>query len=297
MANLELLSRGKVRDIYRCGEGLLLMVASDRISAFDVVMDEPIPQKGRVLTSMSTYWMKELRGIAPNHLIEVDPANFPDTVRQASNVDWQSGRAMVVRQADMLPVECIVRGYVAGSAWKEYRESGTVHKVPVPAGLELGSRLPEPVFTPSTKATTGHDENISYADMVQIVGVNTAGEARRICLDAYLLAAERAGSRGFLVADTKFELGFVDGVLVLADEVLTPDSSRFWKADDWKPGTDLPSYDKQPVRDWLEGTGWDKVPPPPGLPADVVESTSRRYITAYEAITGNDLNEWYGNVV
>ncbi|MCL4443363.1 MAG: phosphoribosylaminoimidazolesuccinocarboxamide synthase [Actinobacteria bacterium] len=294
MTDLELLSRGKVRDIYRCGDGMLLMVASDRISAFDVVLDEAIPQKGRVLTSMSTYWMKELREVAPNHLVAVDPESFPDAVKQAGNVDWSSGRAMVVRQAEMLPVECIVRGFLAGSAWKEYSTLGTIHKMPVPAGLELGSRLPEPLFTPSTKATTGHDENISYNDMVSIVGEDVADEAKRICLDAYSLAAQQAQSRGFLVADTKFELGFVDGVLTLSDEVLTPDSSRFWKEDDWQPGTDLPSYDKQPVRDWLESTGWNKVPPPPSLPEDVVESTSRRYITAYEDITLNKLDDWYG---
>ncbi len=294
MTDLELLSRGKVRDIYRCGDGMLLMVASDRISAFDVVLDEVIPQKGRVLTSMSTYWMKELREVAPNHLVAVDPESFPDAVKRSGNVDWSSGRAMVVRQAEMLPVECIVRGFLAGSAWKEYSTLGTIHKMPVPAGLELGSRLPEPLFTPSTKATTGHDENISYNDMVSIVGEDVADEAKRICLDAYSLAAQQAQSRGFLVADTKFELGFVDGVLTLSDEVLTPDSSRFWKEDDWQPGTDLPSYDKQPVRDWLESTGWNKVPPPPSLPEDVVESTSRRYITAYEDITLNKLDDWYG---
>ncbi len=294
MADLELLSSGKVRDIYRCGDGMLLMVASDRISAFDVVLDEAIPQKGRVLTSMSTYWMNELREVAPNHLVAVDPESFPDVVKQADNVDWRSGRAMVVRQAEMLPVECIVRGFLAGSAWKEYSTSGTIHKMPVSAGLELGSRLPEPLFTPSTKATTGHDENISYNDMVNIVGEDVADKAKRICLDAYNLAAQQAQSRGFLVADTKFELGFVDGVLTLSDEVLTPDSSRFWKEDDWQPGTDLPSYDKQPVRDWLESTGWNKVPPPPNLPEDVVESTSRRYITAYEDITLNKLDDWYG---
>ncbi len=294
MADLELLSRGKVRDIYRCGDGMLLMVASDRISAFDVVLKEAIPQKGRVLTSMSTYWMEELKEVAPNHLIAVDPESFPDAVKDANNVDWRSGRAMVVRQAEMLPVECIVRGFLAGSAWKEYSASGTIHKMPIPGGLELGSRLPEPLFTPSTKATTGHDENISYNDMVGIVGEDVANEAKRICLDAYNLAADQAQSRGFLVADTKFELGFVDGVLTLADEVLTPDSSRFWREDDWKPGTDLPSYDKQPVRDWLEATGWDKTPPPPSLPEDVVEATSNRYVTAYEAITLKRLDDWYG---
>ena len=226
MTDLELLSRGKVRDIYRCGDGMLLMVASDRISAFDVVLDEAIPQKGRVLTSMSTYWMKELREVAPNHLVAVDPESFPDAVKRSGNVDWSSGRAMVVRQAEMLPVECIVRGFLAGSAWKEYSTLGTIHKMPVPAGLELGSRLPEPLFTPSTKATTGHDENISYNDMVSIVGEDVADEAKRICLDAYSLAAQQAQSRGFLVADTKFELGFVDGVLTLSDEVLTPSPPR-----------------------------------------------------------------------
>ncbi|MCL5948805.1 MAG: phosphoribosylaminoimidazolesuccinocarboxamide synthase [Actinobacteria bacterium] len=292
--DLELLQRGKVRDIYRCGEGLLLMVASDRISAFDVILDEAIPGKGRVLTAMSAHWMEMLQEVAPNHLVAVDPDDFPPEIRSSDDVDWRSGRAMVVRQASMLPVECIVRGYLAGSAWKEYAQSGTVHKMPVPSGLELGSQLPEPMFTPSTKATSGHDENISYDEAAGIIGQSVAAEARRICLDAYAIAASAASSRGFIVADTKFELGFVDGQLVLADEVITPDSSRFWKADDWRAGYDLPSYDKQPVRDWLEVTGWDKTPPPPHLPADIVAETLKRYATAYESITGRDLDDWYG---
>ncbi|MHB8263081.1 MAG: phosphoribosylaminoimidazolesuccinocarboxamide synthase [Acidimicrobiales bacterium] len=294
MSGLELMQRGKVRDIYRCGKGLLLMVASDRISAFDVILEEAIPDKGRVLTAMSSYWMEKLQQVVPNHLVAVDPADFPQEAVQANDVDWHTGRAAVVRQADMLPVECIVRGYLAGSAWKEYAQLGTVHKMPVPSGLELGSRLPEPMFTPSTKATAGHDENISYDEAAGIIGQSVVGEVRRICLEAYSMAADAAMSRGFIVADTKFELGYVDGELVLADEVLTPDSSRFWKADDWRPGYELPSYDKQPVRDWLESTGWDKTPPPPRLSAATVAETSARYVAAYESITGRDLDDWYG---
>ncbi|HVA44304.1 MAG TPA: phosphoribosylaminoimidazolesuccinocarboxamide synthase [Acidimicrobiales bacterium] len=282
---------GKVRDVYEAGDGMLLMVASDRLSAFDVIMAEPVPNKGRVLTAFTDFWLDELADIAPSHLVAVDPAKFPDSVAGVPDV---AGRSMLVRKADMLPIECIVRGYVSGSAWKEYKTSGTVHGTKLPAGLEESARLPEAVFTPSTKAESGHDENISFEAAVDLVGREMAEAARDISLRAYNRAAERAAERGILIADTKFELGLIDGRLSICDEVLTPDSSRFWPADRYRPGSTPPSYDKQPVRDWLEASGWDKTPPPPSLPADVVEATSTRYASAYEMITGRKLTDWYG---
>jgi len=282
---------GEVRDVYDAGDGMLLMVASDRLSAFDVIMAEPVPNKGRVLTAFTDFWLDELADIAPSHLVAVDPAEFPDSV---AGVPDAAGRSMLVRKADMLPIECIVRGYVSGSAWKEYKTSGTVHGTKLPAGLEESARLPEAVFTPSTKAESGHDENISFESAVDLVGREMAEAAREISLRAYNRAAERAAERGIIIADTKFELGLIDGRLSICDEVLTPDSSRFWPADRYRPGSTPPSYDKQPVRDWLEASGWDKTPPPPALPADVVEATSTRYASAYEMITGRKLSDWYG---
>ncbi|HET6794470.1 MAG TPA: phosphoribosylaminoimidazolesuccinocarboxamide synthase [Acidimicrobiales bacterium] len=282
---------GKVRDVYEAGDGLLLMVASDRISAFDVVMAEPVPHKGRVLTAMTAFWLEELADIAPSHLVTMDPAEFPESVSSVPDV---AGRAMLVRRADMLPIECIVRGYVSGSAWKEYKAGGTVHGTPMPKGMQESDRLPEPVFTPSTKATEGHDVNISFEDAVELVGPEVAEQARTISLDAYRRAAARAVERGIIIADTKFELGFIDGRLSICDEVLTPDSSRFWPAESWVPGETPPSFDKQPVRDWLEKTGWDKKPPPPALPEEVVRATSERYIEAYDMITGRRFTDWYG---
>ena len=282
---------GKVRDVYDAGDGLLLMVASDRISAFDVVMAEPVPHKGRVLTAMTDFWLGELSDIAPSHLVSVDPADFPASVADVADA---AGRAMLVRRADMLSIECIVRGYLSGSAWKEYRSSGTVHGTKMPAGMQESDRMPEPVFTPSTKAETGHDENIGFEDAVGLVGRELAEAARDIALAAYGRAAARAAERGLIIADTKFELGLIDGRLCICDEVLTPDSSRFWPADEWKPGATPPSFDKQPVRDWLEGTGWDKTPPPPTLPDEVVAATSARYVSAYEMISGRKFADWYG---
>jgi len=275
--------------VYDLDDGRMLMVASDRISAFDVVMEEPIPDKGRVLTAMSAYWFAEFADLAGSHLVSADPADFPPGSPEGS-----AGRAMLVRRAEMLPIECIVRGYVSGSAWKEYAKSGTIHGMPAPAGLEESSRLPEPFFTPSTKAATGHDENITYDEAVNLIGKETAEAARELCLQAYVRAADRTAERGILVADTKFELGFIDGKLCFCDEVLTPDSSRFWAAEEWQPGSSPPSFDKQPVRDWLESTGWDKSPPPPHLPSEVVNATSQRYRRAYEMVTGLDLDAWYG---
>lgn len=282
---------GKVRDVYEAGDGMLLMVASDRLSAFDVIMAEPVPNKGRVLTAFTDFWLDELADIAPSHLVAVDPAEFPDSVAGVPDV---AGRSMLVRKADMLPIECIVRGYVSGSAWKEYKTSGTVHGTKLPAGLEESAQLPQAVFTPSTKAESGHDENISFEAAVDLVGREMATAARDISLRAYNRAAERAAERGIIIADTKFELGLIDGRLSICDEVLTPDSSRFWPADRYRPGSTPPSYDKQPVRDWLEASGWDKTPPPPALPADVVVATSTRYASAYEMITGRKLGDWYG---
>jgi phosphoribosylaminoimidazole-succinocarboxamide synthase len=280
---------GKVRDVYEVDEATLLFVASDRISAFDVVMAEPVPDKGRVLTGMTGFWLDRLRDIAPNHMVSVDPADFPaDAPADAA------GRSMLVRKADMLAIECIVRGYLSGSAWKEYKATGTMHGTPLPAGLQESDKLPEPVFTPSTKAESGHDENISFEVACDIVGADVAKAAREISLAAYQRGADLAAERGIVIADTKFELGFIDGELALCDEVLTPDSSRFWPADQWRPGATPPSFDKQPVRDWLEATGWDKAPPPPALPADVVDASRTRYVTAYETLTGKSFTDWYG---
>ncbi|MDQ6725729.1 MAG: phosphoribosylaminoimidazolesuccinocarboxamide synthase [Actinomycetota bacterium] len=276
---LPLLYSGKVRDIYDAGDDRLLMVASDRISAFDVVLPQPIPHKGRVLTGLTEFWLGEVADVVPNHLISTD------------------GPAMLVRKADMLPIECIVRGYISGSAWKEYRAGGTVHGMAVPAGLRQSDRLPEPLFTPSTKAAVGeHDENISFDRAAALVGAEVAGQARAISLEVYRRASERALAAGLIIADTKFELGWIDGALALCDEVLTPDSSRFWEASAWTPGTTPASFDKQPVRDWLESSGWDKRPPPPDLPPEVVEATSVRYLSAYERLTGQPLGPPSGAV-
>ena len=282
---------GKVRDIYDAGDDRLLFVASDRVSAFDVVMAEPVPDKGRVLTAMTVFWLEQLAGIAPSHLVSVDPADFPEG---AGGIAGAAGRSMLVRRAEMLKIECIVRGYLSGSAWKEYRATGTMHGTPLPPGLEESARLPEPVFTPSTKADSGHDENITFDEACKVVGEDVAEEARRISLAAYALAAARTAEQGVILADTKFELGFIDGRLSLCDEVLTPDSSRFWAAADWRPGTTPPSFDKQPLRDWLETAGWDKRPPPPPLPPEVVASMRARYVLAYDRITGLRFSDWLG---
>jgi phosphoribosylaminoimidazole-succinocarboxamide synthase len=280
---LQHLYSGKVRDIYDAGDGRLLFVASDRMSAFDVVMEEPVPDKGRVLTAMTAFWLEELADIAPSHLVSMDPADFPPEAQQLADA---AGRTMLVRRADMLQIECIVRGYLSGSAWKEYRTAGTVHGTPLPAGLEESDRLPEPVFTPSTKATTGHDENISFEEAARIVGADVAKQAREISLACYSRAAEVVGRRGLILADTKFELGFIDGELALCDEVLTPDSSRFWPADAWEPGRPQFSFDKQYVRDWSATLDWDRTPPGPEVPAEVVAATRARYLEVYERITG-----------
>lgn len=283
------LYRGKVRDIYDAGDDALVIVASDRLSAFDVVMDEPVQDKGRVLTAISAFWFDHLADIAPNHLISTDIDDFPTGAQR----DELSGRSMYVRRAEMLPIECIVRGYITGSAWKEYQRSGTMHGTPLPAGLRESDRLPEPVFTPSTKAADGlHDENIDFDRAVELVGPEVADRARAMSLELYAAGAAHAADRGIIVADTKFELGFVDGELVVADEMLTPDSSRFWPADAWQPGTTPPSFDKQPVRDFLDSLDWDKTPPPPPLPSEVIDAARDRYIEGYERLTGNSFAIW-----
>jgi phosphoribosylaminoimidazole-succinocarboxamide synthase len=281
---------GKVRDIYELDDKHLLFVTSDRMSAFDVVMAEPIPDKGRVLTAVTAFWLDHLAGVAPNHLVGFDVPAAADTGSGAELV----GRVMVVRKAEMLPIECIVRGYLSGSAWAEYQKTQSMHGTSLPAGLRQSERLPEPVFTPSTKAAEGHDENISFEAACDLAGPELATEARRISLAAYQKAADLAAERGIIIADTKFELGLIDGQLCICDEVLTPDSSRFWPADEWEPGRTPPSFDKQPLRDWLEGTGWDKTPPPPALPPEVVEATRARYVEAYERLTGRSFGDWPG---
>ena len=292
MASLPLthISSGKVRDIYDAGDDRLLMVTSDRLSAFDVVMAEPIPDKGRVLTAMSAFWF-ELFSDVPSHLISTDLADLPPEAQDPA----LAGRVMLCRRAEMLPIECIVRGYLTGSAWKEYQASGTMHGSALPEGLLESAQLPEPVFTPSTKGEVGeHDINVSFDEAVELVGRELAEAARELSISVYRRGAEWAAERGILIADTKFELGLVDGELVLADEVLTPDSSRFWPAADWQPGRTPPSFDKQPVRDHLDGLDWDKSPPPPPLNAEVVTATRARYVDAYERITGRSFSDWPG---
>jgi len=288
--------RGKVRDLFDAGDDRLLMVASDRLSAFDVVMDEPVPNKGRVLTAMSAHWFAELSGILGNHLISTDIDDLPERARRRD----LAGRVMLCHRAEMLPIECIVRAYVAGSAWREYRTLGTIHDMAVPAGLVEADRLAEPMFTPSTKANVGdHDENISFDRAVELIGGDLAEQARDASLAMFRAASQRAEAAGFLLADTKFELGLIpDGEggtqLVVADEVLTPDSSRFWAIEDWMPGSTPHGFDKQPVRDFLDTLDWDKRPPAPPLPDSVIAATAARYRSAYERICGQSLDDWPG---
>ncbi len=288
MTELELVHQGKVREMYRIDATHLLMVATDRISAFDVVFDQPVPDKGRVLTAMTAWWSTWLANIAPTHVVSADPSDFPAAAQRR---EW-TGRALLVRHAEMLPIECIVRGYITGSAWKEYRAHGTMHDEPLPPGLLESQQLPEPVFTPSTKATDGHDMNISAAAAAGLIGQEAAEAARQLCVEAYSAAAALASERGIIIADTKFELGYVDDTLVIADELLTPDSSRFWPKDLWQPGASPPSLDKQPVRDATQATGWNKQPPPPPLADEVISATRDRYIEAYETLTGESFDDW-----
>lgn len=276
--------RGKVRDIYDAGERLII-VATDRISAFDWVNPVGIPDKGRILTQISLFWFDRLAQITPHHLISADLDDLPPEFRD--DPDQFEGRTMLVHKCNMLPVEFVVRGYLAGSAWKEYQASGSVCGVPLPQGLAESARLDEPIFTPATKATDGHDINITAAQAAELIGSKWMHEAAGASLALYKSARAYAEGRGLILCDTKFEFGLCDGMLMLADEVLTPDSSRFWPADDYRPGRSQPSFDKQFVRDWLESTKWDKNSPPPALPDEVVVKTRQKYIEAYERLTGN----------
>jgi phosphoribosylaminoimidazole-succinocarboxamide synthase len=288
------LQTGKVRDLYAVGEDRLLLVASDRLSAFDVVMAEPIPDKGRVLTAMTAFWCEALAGVADMALLTCDPAEIDASVPGFADADSLAGRAMLARRAEMVPLECVVRGRLAGSAYDEYRSSGTIHAMPAPRGLALTDPLPEPMFTPSTKASVGHDVNISFDDASALVGASLAARIRALCLAIFEVAARRVDAAGLVLADTKFELGLVDGALVLCDEVVTPDSSRLWPTEAIVRGVAPPAFDKQPFRDWLATQPWDRTPPPPPVPSDVVEVTSRRYVAAYERVTGRSLRDWYG---
>ena len=287
-----LLGRGKVRDLYAvpyAGQDALLLVATDRISAFDHVLGTGIPGKGKILTQISLFWFDLLSHLVPNHLITADVAQFPAALQPYAN--QLEGRSMLVKRAAMFPVECVARGYLAGSGWKEYQTSGTVCGIPLPSGLLDGSRLPEPVFTPATKSQDGaHDENISFADTEALVGAADASQLRRLTLAIYRKAAEHAESRGLILADTKFEFGRTAEGIILADEVLTPDSSRFWEGAAWKPGGAQPSFDKQFVRDYLEAIRWNKQAPAPALPDEVVAQTQTKYLEAFRRLTGRDLN-------
>ena len=283
-----LIGRGKVRDLYAVGDALLL-VATDRISAFDHVLGTGIPGKGKILTQISLFWFDLVRDVVPNHLIATEVKDFPEQLHPYA--EQLEGRSMLVRRAQMFPVECVARGYIAGSGWKEYKASGTVCGVKLPEGLQDGSRLPEPLFTPSTKSQDGtHDENISFSSVEKTVGAVVAKELRRLTLEIYEKAGRHAESRGLILADTKFEFGQVGDEIVLADEVLTPDSSRFWEASQWKPGGAQPSFDKQFVRDYLESIRWNKQEPAPSLPDDVVHRTLDKYLEAFRRLTGRDLD-------
>lgn len=288
LPKLKLFSRGKVRDVYELGQDRLLVVATDRLSAFDVVMAEGIPDKGRVLTQLSVFWFNFFRGVVPHHFLTARAEEFPAELREYSG--QLVGRAMVTHKAKPFPIECVVRGYLAGSGWKEYRAAGTVCGIKLPAGLQEASRLDEPIFTPATKAASGHDENISWEETVRRIGQGPAEKLRAYALTLYGRAREYAEGRGIILADTKFEFGEREGEIILIDEVLTPDSSRFWPRAGYAAGHSQPSFDKQFVRDYLESLNWNKQPPPPHLPDDVVEKTSEKYREAYRLVTGNTLD-------
>jgi phosphoribosylaminoimidazole-succinocarboxamide synthase len=285
---------GKVRDVYEVDDAHLLMVASDRLSAFDVVMREPIPQKGRVLTGLTDYWVREFDTAVPASLMSCDPTAIDTYVPGFSEQTSWHGRSMLVRRAHMLALECIVRGRLAGQAYDEYVAKGTVHEMAVPAGMRLTDPFDEPMFTPSTKAEEGHDVNIDLATAAVLVGADVLEQAQAMCLDMFTRGAAALAKVGLILADTKFELGYVDGALVVCDEVLTPDSSRIWPADGVHSGETPPSFDKQPFRDWLSTLSWDRTPPPPEVPDDIVRVTSDRYVAAYERVTGRALRDWYG---
>jgi phosphoribosylaminoimidazole-succinocarboxamide synthase len=282
---LKLRGRGKVRDIYELGDQLLI-VATDRLSAFDVVLPTPVPDKGKVLTQLSLFWFDRLAGTVPNHVIAAK--DFSGELAQyASSLD---GRAMLVRKTEPVPIECVVRGYISGSGWKDYQKTGGICGIPLPAGLRESDQLPEPIFTPSTKATSGHDENISFDETVARVGRALADKLRDVSLTIYRRASEHAAARGIIIADTKFEFGLIGNELIWIDEALTPDSSRFWPADEYVPGRTQPSFDKQYVRNYLEKIGWNKQPPAPALPDDIVSATQNKYREAYQRVTGHALD-------
>jgi len=280
-------ARGKVRDVYQVGEQLLI-VATDRISAFDYILPTGIPDKGRVLTQLSIFWFDFLRDLTPTHFLTARVAEYPEPLRHYR--DQLEGRSMLVKRAQMVEIECVARGYLAGSGWKEYKRQGTVCGIKLPPGLQDGSRLPEPIFTPATKAQTGHDENISFEKMVSLIGEDLSRRLRDLTLEIYTRAARYAENRGIIIADTKFEFGFVGSELVLGDEVLTPDSSRFWPAESYKPGGAQFSFDKQFVRDYLESIAWNKQPPAPPLPEEIAARTGEKYRQAYTALTGHELS-------
>jgi phosphoribosylaminoimidazole-succinocarboxamide synthase len=283
------LYRGKVRDLYEVGDDRLLIVASDRVSVFDVVLDDEIPDKGRVLTGISAYWFGETADLLPNHVISFDPADLPDAAGPEV-----AGRAMLVKKTSPIRIECIARGYLFGGAWEEYRQHGTVQGRRMPARMEQAQQLPEAVFTPTTKAEEGHDLPLSDTDAAALVGTERFERIRELTLAVYTFGADRAAARGVVLADTKVEFGEVDGELLLIDEVLTPDSSRYWPVDGYELGTSPPSFDKQYVRDYYLATDWDRTAPAPGLPREVIEGTRARYVEAYELITGRSFDDWYG---
>ncbi|HUJ94346.1 MAG TPA: phosphoribosylaminoimidazolesuccinocarboxamide synthase [Terriglobales bacterium] len=285
---LQLHASGKVRDVYLLDNDRLLFVATDRISAFDYVLATGIPHKGRVLTQISLFWFDFLKDIVANHVITADVTRYPEALRKYA--DELRGRSMLVMRADMFPVECVVRGYVSGSAWKEYKVTGQVCGIELPKGLRESDRLPQPIFTPATKAVTGHDENIAFAEMTRIVGPELAAQLRNLSIAIYSKAADYALQKGIIIADTKFEFGLTAKGITLADEVLTPDSSRFWPADRYEPGRSQESFDKQYVRDYLEEIRWNKQPPAPALPAEVARKTSEKYVEAYRRLTGRELD-------
>ncbi len=295
---LEHLAAGKVRDLYAVDDQHLLLVASDRVSTYDVVHPTPIPDKGRVLTGLSAFWFGRLAELGPHHLVATAVAALPADLRAHLGQEALAelrGRMMLCRRVEIIPFECVVRGYLAGSGWVEYQRSGEVCGVPLPPGLKEASALPEPIFTPATKAEHGeHDENVSVAVMADRIGRELADELRSRALALYSAGAAHAATRGIILSDTKFEFGLLDGEVVLADEVLTPDSSRYWPADGWRPGGPQPSFDKQYVRDFATSTGWDKRPPAPELPAEVVTATRARYVQAYEQLTGEPFSAWLG---
>jgi phosphoribosylaminoimidazole-succinocarboxamide synthase len=284
---LELYASGKVRDIFKVGNEQLLFVASDRISAFDYVLASGIPNKGRVLTQLSLFWFDFLKNVVSNHLITADVSKYPAELKKHEG--QLRGRSMLVQHAQMVQVECVVRGYLSGSGWKEYKSSGEVCGIKLPSGLKESDKLPEPIFTPAIKAQTGHDENISFDRMVEVTGGDLSEKLRDLSIRVYKAAADYALTKGIIIADTKFEFGMTAAGLVLADEVLTPDSSRFWPVDKYKPGMTQESFDKQYVRDYLEDIKWNKQPPAPGLPDEVAAKTSEKYVEAYRRLTGHDL--------